>query len=156
MNPEFERNIWLELAPRRVLMMVGLLTLTFFAASLVEGVEWGPSSVAILLYYALVVVWGSRNAAMSVVGEIRDRTWDMQRLSSLGAGAMTWGKLFGATIYNWLGGVLCLAVAMVNLVSHQRPVTAVIELVYYLGIGVVAQSASLLASLIAIGRRQAH
>ena len=29
----------------------------------------------------IVVVWGTRNAALSVVGEIRDRTWDMQRLS---------------------------------------------------------------------------
>ncbi|MGZ5932043.1 MAG: hypothetical protein ACXWLZ_07740 [Rhizomicrobium sp.] len=156
MNPEFERNVWLELTPRRVLMMAGLLALTFFAASLADGVEWGPSSVASFLYYAIVVVWGSRNAAMSVVGEIRDRTWDMQRLSSLSAATMTWGKLFGSTIYNWLGGAICLAVMMINLVTHQGPVTAAIEFVYYIGIGVIAQSASLLASLIAIGRRQAH
>ena len=156
MNPEFERNVWLELTPRRVLMMAGLLALTFFAASLADGVEWGPSSVASFLYYAIVVVWGSRNAALSVVGEIRDRTWDMQRLSSLSAATMTWGKLFGSTIYNWLGGAICLAVMMINLVTHQGPVTAAIEFVYYIGIGVIAQSASLLASLIAIGRRQAH
>lgn len=156
MNPEFERNVWLELTPRRALMMVGLLALTFFAASLAEGAEWGPASVATLLYYVLVVIWGSRNAAMSVVGEIRDRTWDMQRLSSLSAATMTWGKLFGSTIYNWLGGAICLAVMMVNLVTHQGPATAAVELVYYLGIGVITQSTSLLASLIAIGRRQAH
>ena len=156
MNPEFERNVWLELTPRRTLMMAGLLALTFFAASLAEGVEWGPSSVASLLYYVLVVIWGSRNAAMSVVGEIRDRTWDMQRLSSLSAATMTWGKLFGSTIYNWLGGAICLVVIMANLVTHQGPATAAIELIYYLGIGVIAQSTSLLASLIAIGRRQAH
>jgi hypothetical protein len=156
MNPEFERNVWLELTPRRTLMMAGLLALTFFAASLAEGAEWGPSGVASLLYYVLVVVWGSRNAAMSVVGEIRDRTWDTQRLSSLSAATMTWGKLFGSTIYNWLGGAICLVVMMTNLVTHLGPATAAAELVYYLGIGVIAQSASLLASLIAIGRRQAH
>ena len=23
---------------------------------------------------------------------------------------MTWGKLFGSTIYNWFGGAICLAV----------------------------------------------
>ena len=124
MNPEFERNVWLELTPRRTLMMAGLLVLIFFAASLAEGVEWGPSGVASLLYYVLVVVWGSRNAAMSVVGEIRDRTWETQRLSSLSAATMTWGKLFGSTIYNWLGGAICLVVIMANLVTHQGPATA--------------------------------
>ena len=156
MNPELERNIWLELTPRRVLMMVGLLGLTFFAASLAEGLERGPAGAASILFYVLVVIWGSRNAALSVVGEIRDRTWDMQRLSSLSASTMMWGKLFGSTIYNWLGGAICLAVVLSDLVAHQGPGSAAIELVFYVGIGVVAQSASLLASLIAIGRRQAH
>lgn len=156
MNPEFERNFWLEMTPRRAGMMAGLLALTFFAASLAGGVEWGPSSVASFLFWAIVVIWGSRNAAMSVVGEIRDRTWDIQRLSSLGAGTMMWGKLFGSTIYNWFGGAICLAVIMVNIVTHQGPVTALLQLLFYIGTGIVAQSAALLASLIAIGRRQAH
>ncbi len=156
MNPEFERNVWLELTPRRMLMMVGVLALTFFAASLPGGAEWGPSRAATLLYYFIVVIWGARNASMSVVGEIRDRTWDMQRLSSLGAGTMTWGKLFGSTIYNWFGGAFCLVLMMVNIVTHLGVATAAIELIYYIGIGVIAQSSSLLASLIAIRRRQSH
>jgi hypothetical protein len=102
------------------------------------------------------VIWGSRSAALSVVGEIRDRTWDGQRLSSLGAGAMTWGKLFGATIYNWFGGLICLAVVLLNVVTHLGPQTALVELVYFVGIAVVAQAAALLASLIAIGRGHSH
>lgn len=156
MNPEFERNVWLELTPRRMLLMVGLLSLTFFAASLPGGLEWGPSHAATILYYFIVVVWGARNASMAVVGEIRDRTWDMQRLSSLSAGDMTWGKLFGSTIYNWFGGALCLVLVMVNIAAHMGLVIAAIELIYYIGIAVIAQSASLLASLIAIRRRQSH
>jgi hypothetical protein len=155
MNPEFERNVWLELTPRHVLLMVGVLALIFFAAAL-AGDAWTPSGAASGLFYLIVVVWGSRSAALSVVGEIRDRTWDGQRLSSLGAGTMTWGKLFGATIYNWFGGVICLALILVNVFVHQGPVTAVVELLYYLGIGIIAQSAALLASLMAIGRRQSH
>jgi len=156
MNPEFVRNVWLELTPRRMLMMAGLLALTFFAASLSGVLGWGPSGAASVFYYLIVVIWGARNASMSVVGEIRDRTWDMQRLSSLGAGTMTWGKLFGSTIYNWFGGALCLVLVMVNIVTHLGPATAAIELVYYIIIGVIAQSSSLLASLIAIRRRQTH
>ncbi|MEJ0024647.1 MAG: hypothetical protein WDN01_01355 [Rhizomicrobium sp.] len=155
MNPEFERNVWLELTPRRVLLMIGLLALIFFAAALV-GDNWTPSAAASWLYYLIVVVWGSRSAALSVVGEIRDRTWDGQRLSSLGAGTMTWGKLFGSTIYNWLGGAICLALILVNVVTHLGLVTAVLELAYYLGIGIIAQAAALLASLVAVGRGQSH
>src|SRR5471030_1251125 len=135
MNPEFVRNVWLELTPRRMLMMAGLLALTFFATSLGGVMGWAPSGAASVLYYLIVVIWGARNASMSVVGEIRDRTWDMQRLSSLGAGTMTWGKLFGSTIYNWFGGAFCLVLVMVNIVTHLGTATAAIELAYYIGIG---------------------
>ncbi|MGA7673434.1 MAG: hypothetical protein WCA78_00130 [Rhizomicrobium sp.] len=156
MNPEFQRNLWLELTPRRMFLMAVVLALVFFAAALTEGMVSGPGEAARWLYYLIVVVWGTRNAALSVVGEIRDRTWDGQRLSSLGAGAMTWGKLFGSTIYNWFGGAICLAVILVDLLGNRGAAVALIELVYYLAIGVIAQAAALLASLIAAGRRQAH
>jgi hypothetical protein len=33
MNPEFRRNLWLELTPRRIVLMVVLLALAFFAAT---------------------------------------------------------------------------------------------------------------------------
>ena len=155
MNPEFERNLWLELTPRRVSLMVGILALIFFAAALI-GDSWTPSGAASLLYYLIVVIWGSRSAALSVVGEMRDRTWDGQRLSSLGAGAMAWGKLFGATSYNWFGGAICLVLIEVNILVHQGPFTAAITGLYYIAIGVIAQAAALLGSLIAIGRRQSH
>ena len=155
MNPEFIRNVWLELTPRRVLLMVAVLGLIFFAATLVGG-SWTPSETASWLYYLIVVVWGSRSAALSVVGEIRDRTWDGQRLSALNASTMTWGKLFGSTVYNWFGGAICLGMLLVSVVSHVGLATALLELVYYAGIGVIAQAAALLASLLAVGRQQSH
>jgi hypothetical protein len=156
MNPEFLRNVWLEMTPRRMGLMAGLLLLAFLAASLNGGAEYGPPAIAPFLYYVIVVVWGSRNAAMGVVGEIRDRTWDMQRLSSLSAATMTWGKLFGSTIYNWFGGAICLAVAFFGQATHEGVLVAVLQLIFYVFIGVIAQAASLLASLIAINRKEAH
>jgi hypothetical protein len=155
MNPEFERNIWLELPARRIAMMVGVLALIFFGTSLVGGGS-ATTSTAEALYYFFVVFWGTRSAAMSVVGEMRARTWDMQRLSSLGAGTMVWGKLFGAAIYPWLGGAICLVLVLVGTVSHEGPAAAVIEALYFVGIGVIAQAMSLLASLVAIGRRPTY
>jgi hypothetical protein len=155
MNPEFRRNVWLELSPRRVITMTVVLVLAFFAAA-VSGTTWLPLSTAVTLYYFIVVFWGSRNAALSVVGEIRDRTWDFQRLSALGAGEMTWGKLFGATIFNWYGGAICLVVILAYRVAHEGPVAGFISLVYFVVIGLIAQSAALLSSLIAAMRRQRH
>jgi hypothetical protein len=155
MNPEFRRNVWLELSPRRLMTMTAVLVLIFFAAAL-SGNDWTPPAAATILYYFIVVIWGARNAALSVVGEIRDRTWDFQRLSSLGAGEMTWGKLFGATIFNWYGGALCLLVILAYRVVHEGPLGGLIAFVYFVVIGLIAQSVALLASLVAAMRRQSH
>lgn len=155
MNPEFQRNLWLELTPRRMILMAGLLALAFFAAALSSDKD-SPGNVAEILYYVIVVVWGTRNAATAVVGEIRDRTWDMQLLSSITPGEMTWGKLFGSTVYNWFGGAICLAVMLSDTVIHKGVPTAAIDLVYYLAVGAISQAAAFLASLIAVRRRQSH
>ncbi len=154
MNPEFRRNVWLELTARRVFTMTATLLLIFFAAALTS--DSVPASAAVWLYYFIVVFWGARNASLSVVGEIRDRTWDFQRLSSLGAAQMTWGKLFGSTIFNWYGGALCLAVIFAYRLTHSGLAASLINLVYFVVIGVIAQSVALLASLVASLRRQTH
>jgi hypothetical protein len=154
MNPEFQRNLWLELTPRRMGLMLAFLVLAFAAAALSDS--HGPASAARWLYYLIVVVWGTRNAAMSVVGEIRERTWDLQLLTSIRPGAMMWGKLFGATIYNWFGGAICLVVMLVDTLGQHGVAATVAGLVYYIAVGVIAQAAAFLASLIAVRRRQAH
>jgi hypothetical protein len=156
MNPEFQRNLWLELTPRRITLMIVLPALAFFAAAVSGDKDYGPGHVAQLLYYAIVVVWGTRNAALAVVGEIRERTWDMQLLSSIAPGAMTWGKLFGATVYNWFGGAICLAVMTSGTIAHAGAAAALIDFVYFLAVGAISQAAAFLASLVAIRRRQSH
>jgi hypothetical protein len=156
MNPEFRRNLWLELSPRRMAVMAGVLGLIFFMAAMTPGPWNGPGGLARFCYYLIAVVWGSRNAAQGVIGEIRMRTWDGQRLSALGAGSMMWGKLFGATAYNWFGGIICLAVILGDGIGHRGLGDALVALVYFLVIAVIAQSAALLASLIAVCRNKAY
>lgn len=156
MNPEFRRNLWLELNPRRIAFAVVFLSLVFFAAALSDKSGGYAATAAALLYYAIVVVWGTHNAVLGVVGEIRERTWDAQRLSSLSAGEMMWGKLFGSTIYNWFMGAICLAAVLVHTLVHDGPLGALIDLAYFASIGVIAQASSLLASLVAVRRRRTH
>ena len=149
MNPEFERNLWLELTPRRVLQMVIVLGLIFLTLKVADPFD-GRDRAAEFLFFAIVVIWGTREAAQSVVEEIRDRTWDFQRLSALTPFNMTWGELFGATSYIWLGGLICLAVMIAVQGSPVRPLNIFADL----AIGLTAQSAALFASLLAVRRRQ--
>ena len=156
MNPELTRNLWIELGTRRLFLMFGVLGL-FFAAAAVGGGDFrAPKQTAESLYYIIVVLWGTRKASEAVIGEIRDRTWDNQRLSSISAWDMVWGKLFGSTSYIWTGGLLCIAVIVAATFAEEGLVSAIYDLVYYLSIGVIAHAVALQASLAAARRRTTH
>jgi hypothetical protein len=155
MNPEFQRNLWLEFSARRAIFMAITLGLIFLAGNSTFGLV-GPRISAEYIFYAITVVWGARNAARAVVGEIRERTWDAQRLSALTPFEMTWGKLLGATCYAWFGGVLCLLVLAGTAYYAGGIAAALAELSYFVMIGLMAQSVALFTSLLAIRRRQTH
>ena len=110
MNPELRRNLWLELSPHRLIAAPIVLGLLFLLVSSSQARPW-PSvfSTASGILFLVVHLWGMRKAGESVTEEVRDRTWDWQRLSSLGAWPMAWGKLVGATAFPWYVGLLCLA-----------------------------------------------
>ncbi|MBI1239481.1 MAG: hypothetical protein GC199_09085 [Alphaproteobacteria bacterium] len=157
MSPELLRNAWVELTPRRLFMMAGFLALWFAAASL--GDEMGIDGVAASaewLFYVIVVIWGTRSAARSVVQEIQDRTWDQQRLSALTAGEMVLGKLFGATLFQWFGGAICLAAILVTTLNHRGAAAAGFDILYFVSMALMAQGVALLASLLGVRRRTTH
>ena len=108
-NPEFRRNLWLELTPARLgvsfLAVVSLLALAGLRDSTLSGLQYAAE----LLFGIAVFLWGGRLAADAVVQEIADRTWDSQRMSSLGPWGMSWGKLFGAPICAWAAALPALA-----------------------------------------------
>lgn len=155
MNPEFQRNLWLEYSQRRVIFTTISLGLIFLLGNSMFGIS-GLRTLAEYAFYVIAVIWGARNAAQAVVGEIRDRTWDGQRLSSLSPFDMTWGKLAGATSYAWFGGALCLVVLSWTAFVEGGIGTAVADLFYFLMIGLMAQSVAFFASLLAARRRQTH
>jgi hypothetical protein len=146
MNPELQRNLWLEATPFRLALILGLLLLVFSATSVAPGRVLTTNGTAVALYWFFAVLWGTRSAALSVVAEIRERTWDGQKLSSIGPWDMVWGKLFGATAANWFGALLCLVFLMA---------TGLSSLTYgliLLALGVFAQAVALLSSLVLIRR----
>ena len=116
MNPELQRHLWLEFSPHRLIATPALIALV---ALLVLAVTDGDGFKAVAIaagygFLALVTLWGTHNAAASMLEEVRGRTWDTQRMSSIDPWAMTWGKLAGATSFTWYGGAICLALFIVG------------------------------------------
>ena len=177
LNPEFRRYLWLELSLARFIGMpvvLGGIFLLFgiatyeqdeFAggADMYEAIVNAGLAVTILH----VLFWGTRLAASALVQEVADKTWDAQRLSSLGPWSMSWGKLMGSTVYVWYGIVLSLAVVAASMamwdridggVSRSHGVAGSVVILQVL-IGMVAfavlvQATALVAALTAIHRRE--
>ena len=112
MNPEFVRNLWSELSSHRLIAMPAVLGLVI-AVAWMGGSADAASWIAQTAVAVLLIFWGARLAADSVLGEVMDRTWDSQRMSSISPWAMTWGKLFGGTVYVWYGAVSCLVLSAI-------------------------------------------
>ncbi len=150
LNPEFRRNIWLELTPHRLIAMpVILFAIFFLSASIGEsGNWWGVPRASLLAFYAIVYFWGTRRAPASLADEVRGRTWDGQRMSALGTWAMTWGKLFGGTIYIWYGGLICLAVFVTAESTASGPGVALMRAGHLLLTGLLGQAAAFVAAVV--------
>ena len=112
MNPELRRNFWLELTLHRLLALPAVFVLLFLLirALAAEDASRPISLTAVVIFAGLTAIWGSIQVAESVLGELRGRTWDGQRLSALDPWTMTWGKLAGAPAFGWYGGAICLVV----------------------------------------------
>ncbi|QUD87512.1 hypothetical protein [Phenylobacterium montanum] len=161
MNPEFERNLWLELTPRR---QVGLaLTL-----GLILGAAWmlghgephklaaAMSATGFAIYIACGLIWTARAAGGSVLEEIRGRTWDFQRLSAISPWAMTWGKLFGAAGLAWIGALVGLFVGGAALAQLVDTSDAALLVLGLLAMTVFFQACAMGAALVGVRKARAE
>lgn len=109
MNPELQRNLWLEVTPHRLWLIPGVL----LGISLLGLPTVVVESLALAGLVVFSMIWGPREAAAAILDEVREHTWDIQRLSSLSPWSMTWGKLFGSTVMSWYGALCCMALYLV-------------------------------------------
>ncbi len=113
-NPEFQRNIWLECSFHKLIMIPALLAIIFIAMVVsIDNRQLVAASVtgtALVVYFILIGLWGVKLAANTVTGEVREKTWDNQRMTSSNAWSMTWAKLFGSTLIVWYGAFFCLLI----------------------------------------------
>ena len=157
MNPEFQRNLWLEAGPRR-LAWTGVVLAAIFGAALLVGGNYplravGTAGIGVFLVCGLL--WGPRIAGRAVAEEVMQRTWDFQRLSALTPWQMTWGKLFGAASLSWVAALvgLVLAVVAASLTGGaDKVVTATLS---GLGAAVLLQAGSMALALVGVRRARA-
>ena len=114
MNPEFRRQLSLELSPARLVLMPAILLMLAICVFVIEGKE--PlvyiHKGALTLAALLAACVGTFTALSSINDELSERTWDQQRMSAMGPWRMAWGKLLGGPSYAWYGALLCAAAAL--------------------------------------------
>lgn len=156
MSPELKRNLWLEFTPSRVAIMTGVIALAAFAVFLLSGRHLAPlAPLGVGGFVIITLFWGTRNAARSVIGEIRERTWDFQRISAVRPVSMALGKLFGATSYTWYGGLLCLLIAVPGISRSPVSEMGLRGLALLVASGVLAHSVAMGSALATARRRRA-
>ncbi|MGP1516648.1 MAG: hypothetical protein ACTTJV_03420 [Ottowia sp.] len=154
LNPELQRNLWLQWSPARALLLPAVLALIAAFIVVSSNGEYTVRSALTngfsFLAAVLVLPYGVYLSVGSIGWEIRERTWDQQRLSSLGPWQMAWGKLLGATSYAWYGALLC---AAISLAASSRPAEHLGRLFYGLMLGLAMQACGMAMRLHVLGAR---
>lgn len=150
-NPEFVRNLWLEITIQRLLavpMILGLLLV--IALAVVYDEPWQlVTRMAALGFIIVTVFWGAKQAADAQTEEFVLGTWDAQRTSGLSAGQMLFGKLFGGASFAWYAGFWCLAVFLIGAVQSLPLNQTLRSVVALVAMAVLVQALAVLSSLLA-------
>ena len=113
-NAEFAKNIWLEYSVQRMIAMpaIILLIIVLIFVNSGSGIDAFETLKTASLggFIFIGMLWGIKSASNSILDEYNDKTWDWQKMTIIGAWKLVIGKLFGSTIYNWYGGLICLLI----------------------------------------------
>ena len=149
MNPEFLRNVWLELTGARIVLVIGLIGIISLAVWISPNTPiYAVELVSLALFYIITVFWGCRRAANTVAGEVAGHTWEGQVMSALGAWSMSWGKLFGGTSLVWLAGMICLGNSFAAEIHTLDVGTALANVGLRMGIAFFGQAVAFTGALI--------
>ncbi len=135
-NPEFKKNFRLEVNGTRLSVCFILLALILFALYNGKIDLNAPKNYEAYIYaksffnafcgigFFFVIVWGTYLSAASINEEIRQKTWDFVRMSSLSPLKILVGKLFGATSLIWIVGLIGIIPVLAISAAEMLPVTA--------------------------------
>lgn len=154
MNPEFRRQLWIGISGERLVALPVVLALGLALVGV--GNHWNRTSLAIgalALGAAMSGFLGAAAAVESMLAEVRQRTWDWQRLSALGPFEMCVGKLFGSTLFSWYGSGLCyLVFVLLGGVQDAKEDPGFVVLLAVV-LGLLVQAGGLLAAVAGLQRQ---
>ena len=132
MNPEFKRNLILSASPFRQLILPLSMLAIIYLFYLINGQYFGQSlaTACAIIFLVVMLLWGSREVSDSLMDEMQEKTWDFQRMSSMGAWPMVWGKIVGASFYISLSALIAL-LAYAYSIQPLVNVTFLIKVVCY-------------------------
>lgn len=111
-NSELQKCCWQQMSFHKMLLLPaiigGIVLFIIFLNNDIISAADTIANASLFGFSILVFFYGGYKAANAVVEEINDNTWDNQRLSSVSPWELTFGKLFGSTIYAWYGGAITL------------------------------------------------
>ncbi len=153
LNPEFQRQLYLEYSPARLIGIPLILGMAFALTYVIDGHQLGAltAKTALVLFLVLSLLWGGRQTGDSITDEYSEHTWDTQRLSTLGAWEMTWGKWLGSTLMVWYGSILCLVVYGL---ANNDPTTLPSLLIFGIITALLMQGGGLMMGLLSVQRGQ--
>jgi hypothetical protein len=161
-NPEFRRNILLQFTWSRLIAApVVALILVFAFTSAVDRYYGLLENIAEFLGGVLIIgLWGTRRVADSLAEEVSGGTWESQRMSSLGAWQMTWGKLIGSAGFVWY----CAAIAMLvlfwaggHVTEDESPGRTAMQVLFEFAVGgVLAHATAFAVGLILMRKAAQH
>jgi hypothetical protein len=112
-NPEFKKNIKLEFNITRFIVPIILLALiAWMSWNTTDGSNWEKLPIdylkreslfnfTIIFGFVFSLIWGTYLTINSLTNEIKQKTWDFIRMSSLPPYKVLLGKLFGAPSAVW-------------------------------------------------------
>ncbi|WP_367154302.1 hypothetical protein [Methylomonas sp. HYX-M1] len=153
LNPEFQRQLFLECSQARLIGIPLVLAVLFTFSYIVDGHQLGQASarMATFIFTLSTLLWGCKQTVDAVIEEFRERTWDTQRLSALGPWELTWGKWLGSTVMVWYVGTVCwLVYALSSAATHDL----LSRLFFDVTSGLLIQGLGLLLGILAARRGQ--
>ena len=151
-NSEFTRNIWLEFSLSRALVspfVIGAIVLINYF--LVDSLSIFYDTVFVtstVLMGFILIIWGCKQAAESIVNEVNEQTWISQKMTGISAWNMAIGKLFGSTIFTWYSVSFCIAVYLISGLNISFDFQWFKFLLAFIMSVIVGHSISILVSLI--------
>lgn len=165
-SPEFQRHLWLRFSLFRLAAVpLALGIIVAATAAVTEAWQGQLFPPALAGCFIVIFLWGNFEAAACLNEETGGKTWDFQRMSSIGPWQLAIGKLAGATSYTWYVAAWLLALVVFSWGYADDPLTRGVPgaalgplaglLIAVILSGVMGQAASFMASLQSFRYRRA-